>query len=142
MNRIVSLIMFILAACTSVYLIYMARYITGFRKSNLLEVTGYLAKTEPLKNVFRGHPFSGKWHKHWTNYEYTYRINGQQYSICGGKSGQKKNVPHSVVILVQKNAPKNAIIPQFEKFPSKRILCFVILGCALFYAAGVYLWFR
>ena len=142
MNRIISLIMFIFAACTSVYLIYMTRYIIGFRKSNLLEVTGYLAKTELLKNVFRGHPFSGKWYKHWTNYEYTYRINGQQYSICGGRPGQKKALPQSITIAVQKDAPKNAVIPQFDKFPSKWILCYLLLGLLLFCATGVCLWSR
>ena len=140
MSRIISLIMFIFAACTSVYLVYMTRYITGFRKSNLLVVTGYLAKTELSKNVFRGHPFSGKWHKHWTNYEYTYRINGQQYSIRGGISGQKKVLPQSVTIAAQKNAPKNATIPQFEKSPTKWTLCFLVIGCALFLATGAYLW--
>lgn len=140
MNRIISLIMFVFAISASVFIIYMTRYITGFRKRNLLEVTGYLAKTELHKNVFRGHPFSGKWYRHWTNYEYTYSINGQQYSVRGGKSGQKKDIPQSVTIVVQKNAPKNAVIPQFQKIPSKWILCFLLLGCALFYAAGIYLW--
>ena len=125
MNRIISLIMFVFAVCASVFLIYMTRYITGFRENNLIEVTGYLTKTEHRKNVFRGHPFSGKWHKHWTNYEYTYRINGQQYSIRGGISGQRSVLPQSVTIAAQKNAPKNAIIPQFEKVPSKGILWFL-----------------
>lgn len=121
------------------YLVYMTHYILGFRKSNLIHVTGYLEKTETLKKVFRGHPFSGKWHKYWTNYEYVYRINGQCYSIRGGMSGQKEVLPQRVTVAAQKNAPKNAFIPQREKAPTKWMLCYLVLGCAILYTTGFYL---
>ncbi len=139
MNRVIGVFMLVIAGCASIYLVYMTRYFLGFRKRNLIHVTGYLGNTETLKKVFHGHPFSGKWHKYWTNYEYVYRINGQQYSIRGGMSGQKKDLPQSVTIAAQKNAPKNAIIPQLEKVPTKWILCFLMLGCAVFYTTGLYL---
>lgn len=138
MNRLIGIVMLALACGASVFLIAMTRYILGFRSSNLTYVTGYLEKTETVGNVFRGHAVTGKWHKHWTNYTYVYRVDGQPYSICGGRSGQKKDLPRRVTVAAQKNAPKNAVIPQFGNFPSKWIVCYLLLGTALFYAVGFY----
>lgn len=139
MNRILGIFMLALAFGASVFLIGMTRYILGFRNGNLIYVTGYLEKTETLKKVFRGHAITGKWHKYWTEYVYVYRIDGQPYSICGGRSGQKKDLPRSVTVAAQKNAPKNAVIPQLQNIPPKWIVCYLLLGTALFYATGFYL---
>ena len=140
MDQIISIIVFVLATSSTACLVYMFVYLHGFRKNNLIYITGYLEKTELQKNVFQGHPFSGRWHKHWTNYTYVYRVNGQKYSVCGGIPGQGKDVPRKVTVAVQKNAPRNAMIPQFEKMPSKWGLAILLMGCAILYAAGFSLW--
>lgn len=132
--------MLVLAVSCTVFLAYIAFYVLGFRKNNLIYVSGFLENTELKKNVFQGHPFTGKWHKYWTNYTYVYRVNERQYSIRGGIPGQRKDIPQKVPVAVQKNAPRNAIIPQFEKAPSILILLFLLLGCAVLYAAGFILW--
>lgn len=137
MNRMIGVVMLTTAGLASIYFVYMAHYILGFR--NLIRITGYLGKTETRKHVFRGHPFSGKWHEYWTNYEYIYRVDGQQYSVHGGIAGQRKDLPLRVTIAAQKNAPKNAIVPQFEKSPTTGILWFLMLGCVIFWATGLYL---
>ena len=65
MNQIISLIMIVLAvSCTAIF-IDMVKPMLGFKEKNLIYVDGFLDKTELSKNVFIGHPFSGKWHKHW-----------------------------------------------------------------------------
>lgn len=140
MNRIISLIMFAFAVSYSIFLVYWAHYTFGFRKRNLIYVSGYLENTELKRNVFRGHPLTGKWHKHWTNCTYVYLINEQPYSVQCGISGQRKDVPKSVTVAVQKHTPKNAFIPQFEKIPSPFTLLFPIAGFILFLFAGLYLW--
>ena len=140
LNRIVSVFAFALAVCCTGFLAYMASYFLGFRKSNLIRVTGYLEKTEQSKHVFLGHPFSGKWHKHWTICTYVYRVNGQPYSICCGMPGQRNDVPKKVTVTVQKHAPKYAKIPQMEKDRPAISLALILIGCVLFYAAGIALW--
>ena len=140
MNKAISVVMFVLAIVMSFSFAFFIRYFTGFRSSNLIEVTGYLSIIKLHKNVFRGHPFCGKWYKCWTSFEYSYRVGDKQLSLNGGRPGFKKDLPYTVKIVAQKNAPSNAFIPEFDKIPSKWILCFLFFGCAILYTVGYALW--
>ena len=141
MNQIISLIMIVLAvSCTAIFA-DMVKPMLGFKEKNLIYVDGFLDKTELSKNVFIGHPFSGKWHKHWTRYTYVYRVEGRQYHIHGGAPGQRKDIPPKVTVAVQKNAPKNAMIPQFEKTPSQFGLSVLLAGIVVMYIVGIALWY-
>ena len=141
MNRLVSIFVFALALTCTAALIYMTRYVFGFRRKDCLYITGKLSKTAIKKQVFRGHPFTGKWHKYWTAYTYMYHVDGKAYEVNGGVHGKGKDLPHTVTVCAQKKAPGYGYIPQFEKAPSFLIPVFLLAGCVLLYAAAFGLWF-
>jgi hypothetical protein len=132
--------MFAFAIFYTVLFVLAARYLAGFRKSNQASVTAYLGSTKTDKKVFIGHPFSGKWHNHWTLCVYTYHVNGKSYTIKAGRPGTKADIPKKVTSIFQRTAPKNAFIQEFTSAPSPWGLLFILLGCILFYAVGLDLW--
>jgi hypothetical protein len=141
MDQVISCFFLILAIVSTAFFVYMFRYVRGFRDYNVVSVTGFLESTKLERNIFVGHPLSGKRHKHWTNYTYVYHVDKQEYRIRGGRLGQRKDIPYTVTIIVQKNSPQHAFIPQFEKAPSNLLWGFYLFACCFFYAFAIGAWY-
>ena len=84
---------------------YFAWIVWGFRKNNTCTCKGYLVNTLQHKDVYVGGK-AGRFHKHYLDYEFVYRVNGMEYRISGGVSGTKADLCHSVDIVYQKHKPQ------------------------------------
>ena len=140
MNMVISILMLAFAIFFTVLFVLALRYLVGFRKSNRASTAAYLTHTNTGKKVFIGHPFSGKWHKHWTTFVYTYRVNETAYTVQAGRPGTKADLPKKVDVVFQRTAPQNAFIPEFSSAPSPWGSLFILLECILFYTVSFYLW--
>lgn len=125
MNKVMGIIMLCLTVATGAYLAWFTCYLFGFRKTNQMTVDGFLESSVQKRKVFRGHPFSGKWHPFWSEYTYVYRVDGKPYRVRGGCAGLIRDLPQRVKVICQKTAPQHAFVPRFEKpFPGWGILLF------------------
>ena len=92
----------------------------GFRKTLCEKCKGYLTDTMQYKDVYRGGK-SGRFYKRFIEYAYVYRVDGKQYSVSGGNSGTKGNLPRTVDVIYQKNHPEFASIKDLT-FPEQPIV--------------------
>ena len=92
----------------------------GFRKTLCEKCKGYLTDTMQYKDVYRGGK-SGRFYKRFIEYAYVYRVDGKQYSVSGGNSGTKGNLPRTVDVIYQKNHPEFAYIKDLT-FPEQPIV--------------------
>jgi len=140
MNQFISIVILLIAIVGTAFFVFLCRQVLGLRKSNRIEVIGWLSVTETERNVFYGHPFTGKWYRNWVRFTYIYRVDGKDYSVSGGTPGQRKDLPMRTTVCVQKNAPANAFIPRFQKAPSIWVLVYLFLGLLLLYTTAVGVW--
>ena len=136
MNKLIGILMLVLAALCTACFVYMALYVFGFKKGKLLQVKGQLVKIVLEKQAFRGHALSGKWHKYWAQYTYTYCVKGKTHRVTGGVPGKGTDLPNTVAVCVQKNLPAFAYIPKLEQPPSVWIPVFLLIGTVLLYAVA------
>ena len=89
--------------------LYFAWISCGFLKNNTRKCKGYLVNTLQQRDVYVGGK-GGRFHKHYLDYEYVYRVNGKEYRISGGVPGTKANLRQSVDIVYQSRKPQLAYI--------------------------------
>ena len=88
----------------------------GFKKDNLATTTGNLTYKKSYQNQLIGTgPITKHYEKQWTQYQYTYHINGKSYNIFGGTPFDPKRITQNVEITYQKSALKYAIIPEIHE---------------------------
>ena len=83
-----------------VYLIYIS---IGFRKKNCHKCKGYLISSTQHKDKYiRTGRFSGRFYKRYLDFAYSYRVDGNQYTVSSGAPGGKENINSVVDVIYQK----------------------------------------
>ena len=79
----------------------------GFRFGKMSKTRGYLSQHKHEKNVYKGGK-AGRWYKHWMEYTYQYRVDGNEYRVNGSNPGKPNEIPKTVLILYQTKHPQYA----------------------------------
>ena len=116
--------------------VYLLLVSLGFRKGQCSKCKGYLTATTHHKNKYVGGK-RGRFYKHYSDYVYEYRVNGQTFTISGGIPGTKSNLNHAVEVIYQKRRPQYAYIRKLTLPVQPLLLLFSIPLCVLFLLCGV-----
>lgn len=99
---IIGVLIFLLDA----YFVYVS---VGFGEKHCLKCKGYLNRTTQHKNKYVGN-LTGRIHKNFVNYEYSYTVNGKTYHISGGVPGKENDLSRVVDITYQKRNPRYSYV--------------------------------
>lgn len=78
------------------------------------DTTGaYLKKTHHQRNVYKGRK-SGRWYKHWTDYVYSYRVDGKEYEISCDGPWLPSALPRVISVTYQTKHPNRAYIKRLR----------------------------
>ncbi len=118
-------------------LYYLSCYL-GFRNGKTDIVYGELVESEYRKNIYtrRGR----KWYKHYTNFEYKYKVDGNEYIVSEGSPLRPHNLSRIEKIIYLPNNPKRAYLPKYTDYRDDIplvIVLFVIF--VMFFLSGLLL---
>ena len=112
------------------------RVAVGYRKSNVRTATCYLTNHSYKKNVYlkQGH------FAYWTNFTYSYRVEGREYFVHGAKPIHPNELPKNTKVVYQKTEPKRSYIPDMTEHLEWRMFAFFFI-CSLVPGTAAVLYF-
>ena len=75
----------------------------GYRKANTKKVNAYLQSTKHEKDVYLsgGKMATGRFHKHWTESVYVYRVDGKPYTIRDSAPGRPSEMTKMTKVSIK-----------------------------------------